>query len=321
MPPTSRLAPSPTGLLHVGHARSFLLAYWSTRSQGGQILLRLEDLDTSRVRPEFYDACIEDLRWLGLDWDGEPLLQSDRAEHLRGRAQDLLKEGLAYPCVCTRTEIRAAIAAPHSGEASDAYPGTCRGKYATIAEAQTQSGRTPALRFRTPTDPVRAHDHFAGEHVLRPHEDFGDFPITSRDSQVAYHLAVVLDDAHQGVTEVLRGSDLLSSCGPQALLQQALDLPRPHWIHVPLVHSHTGSRLAKRSDSLSIRAIRTAGIPAAQLVRWLAHTCGLPDHGPTTPQAMTRYFDLDLLPPTAVHLPPDLIYELTQGQLPPAPPA
>lgn len=319
--PNARLAPSPTGLLHLGHARSFLLAWWSARSQGGSIRLRLEDLDTSRVRPEFIEATYEDLRWLGLDWDGEPLLQSDRAATLRETADQLLRDGLAYPCICTRSEIRDALSAPHGPDGSSPYPGTCRDRYATTRAAREDSGRDPALRFITPHPTLRITDHFAGVVELSPHADLGDFPITSRDGQVAYHLAVVLDDAHQGITEVLRGDDLMPSCGPQALLQAALDLPRPRWIHVPLVHGPDGERLAKRSDSLSLRAIRDAGVSPAHLVRWLALTCGLPDLGPCTPKQALSVFDLDLLPRATCNLPFDLLELLSRGELPATTPA
>jgi len=319
--PTARLAPSPTGLLHLGHARSFLLAWWSARSQEGQVILRLEDLDASRVRPEYIDACLEDLAWLGLDWDGDPALQSDRASALRVIADELMDGGRAYPCVCTRAEIRAAISAPHGTDGSPPYPGTCRGRFSDTAAAREESGREPALRFLVADEPVVVSDHFAGEIELTPNLEFGDFPITSRDGQVAYHLAVVVDDAHHGVTEVLRGNDLLSSCGPQAMLLSALGLPQPRWIHVPLVIDADGQRLAKRTDALSLRALREGGVAPDHLVRWLAITCGLPDLGPTSPRKAIAAFDLDLLPRSSCRLGLDLPEVLLRGELPATPAA
>ncbi len=283
------------------------------------MLLRLEDLDATRVREDLVEACLEDLRWLGMDWDGEPLLQSSRAQELRSSAEELLAKGLAYPCVCTRAEVRDAITAPHGSEDQVRYPGTCRGLFSSTERAREESGREPALRFLTPDAAVSVHDLISGEVDLHPHRDLGDFPITSRDGQVAYHLAVVLDDAHQGVTEVLRGDDLLASCGPQAALQDALGLARPDWVHVPLVTDANGQRLAKRTDGLSLRALRDAGVDPEHLIRWLAITCGLPDLGPITPQGAVSAYRLDLLPRTPLMLEHDLVDRLARGELPGSP--
>ncbi len=270
-----RLAPSPTGLLHVGHARSFVLAWASARAQGGAVRLRLEDLDTSRVKPGMAEVCLEDLRWLGLDWDGELVVQSERDDVLRAAAGDLLARGLAYPCVCTRREVEAARSAPHAGEEGSAYPGTCRGLYATVEEARAASGREPALRVRAPEHPITIEDALFGTYTEDLRATVGDFPITSRDGQVAYQLAVVVDDAAQGVTEVLRGEDLLASAPRQAWLQELLGLPRPTWIHVPLVTDAAGLRLAKRHDALAISALREAGVAPERLLAWCARSAGL----------------------------------------------
>jgi len=278
--------------------------------------LRLEDLDASRSRTEYAEACIADLRWRGLDWDGDPYYQSSRADELRAAALQLHERGLAYPCVCTRAEVQAAISAPHASERGNAYPGTCDGRFESVEEARSESGHEPALRFRCPGGAVQVTDELAGPVSLTPSQSLGDFPITSRDGQVAYHLAVVLDDAYQGVTEVLRGDDLLDSCGPQALIQEALGLPRPAWIHVPLVHGEDGQRLAKRSDGLSLRTLREAGVAPALLVRWLAMSCGLPDNGDVSPREALRGFDLNSLAPTAYVLTSRTLESLVAGELP-----
>lgn len=317
----SRLAPSPTGLLHVGHARTFLLAWWSARSQGGEILLRHEDLDTERSSQKHASACEQDLKWLGLDWDGPASHQSARSEIFREAAASLAASGEAYPCVCTRAEVRTAIAAPHASDVTASYPGTCRGRFESLDHARRESGREPALRLACPEGVVDISDGLRGAVQLDPFTDFGDFPITSRDGHAAYHLAVALDDANQGVTEVLRADDLLSSCGPQALLQAALSLPRPKWIHVPLVLNHSGERLAKRSDSLSLSAIRAVGVDPCQLVRWLSQSCGLGDLGAVTPEEALPHYALSKIPLNPCVLPQDFLPKLCAGELPSKAPA
>ena len=221
-----RLAPSPTGLLHVGHARSFLLAWWSVRSRGGRMLLRVEDLDRTRVKPGMTEACIEDLRWLGLDWDGPVRVQSEETADVRAALERLDELGLLYPCVCTRKEIELARSAPHAEEPGEGvYPGTCRGRFASTREARSACHREPALRVRVPPDEIHTEDLLHGPRVTRLDHEVGDFPVTSRDGQVAYQLAVVVDDASQGVTEVLRGEDLLESTARQAFLLDSLGFP------------------------------------------------------------------------------------------------
>lgn len=271
--PVGRLAPSPTGSLHLGHARTFLLAWWHARSRGGRIVLRIEDLDRTRVRPGMIEQCVEDLRWLGLDWDGPIRIQSEGESELRAAALTLLERGLAYPCVCTRREIERARSAPHADEHEPPYPGTCRGRFATIEEARASTGREPALRFRVPTGSVHFVDALHGPSSFDVAAEVGDFPITSREGQVAYQLAVVVDDARDGVNEVVRGEDLLPSAARQALLQDALGLPRPAWYHVPLV-TDAGQRLAKRTDALSLRALRAAGASPRAIISWAARSSG-----------------------------------------------
>ena len=303
----SRLAPSPTGLLHVGHARTFLVAWLSARAQGGRIILRHEDLDQERSSQEFAQACERDLAWLGIDWDGPPTKQSDRAELFQSAAGELADSGAAYPCVCTRAEVRAAIAAPHPEDGGAVYPGTCRGAFQTAQDARMQTGREPSLRFTVNSADVKICDVLTGAHTLEPGVDFGDFPITSRDGQAAYHLAVVVDDAHQGVTEVVRADDLLSSCGPQSLLQDALGLQRPLWLHVPLVLDHNEKRLAKRSDSLSLAALREGGLDPRRVVGWLARSLGLGQFENISPAELIPHYEASQLSREPCVLPADFL--------------
>jgi glutamyl-tRNA synthetase len=295
-PPVGRLAPSPTGLLHVGHARSFLLAWWSLRGRGGRVILRVEDLDVDRVKPGMVEACLADLEWLGLDWDEGPLLQSQNTAPMQEALTSLVERELAYPCTCSRKEIQAALSAPHPGCGETRYPGTCRFRYLTVSEAEASSGRTAGLRFRVPPGEIRLHDAFHGPFVHDVQSEVGDFLIARRDGQFAYQLAVVVDDARQGVTEVLRGADLLSSTPRQWLLQRALLLPHPTWIHVPLVLDETGERLAKRRDSLALAALRERGVDPRRLVAWLARSCGLPCTEPATAAELLPEFSLERLP-------------------------
>ncbi|MBM4264438.1 MAG: tRNA glutamyl-Q(34) synthetase GluQRS [Deltaproteobacteria bacterium] len=270
-----RLAPSPTGHLHLGHARSFLIAWWHARSRGGRIVLRLEDLDVERVKPSLIEATIEDLRWLGLDWDDEPYVQSRSAADIDAAAQALLDRGLVYPCVCTRKEILAAQSAPHAGETSTVYPGICRGRFKNLADAESASGRPAALRFIVPDKLVHIEDEFQGVREFDARRQIGDFPIARSLGLPAYQLAVVVDDVRQGVTEIVRGADLLESCARQWLLQEALGYPHPRWWHIPLVTDASGRRLAKRSDDVSLARLRGAGVDAWQIVAWVARGAGI----------------------------------------------
>jgi glutamyl-tRNA synthetase len=275
-PVVGRLAPSPTGHLHLGHARSFLLAWWSARSRGGRVLLRLEDLDAERVRRGMAEATLEDLAWLGFDWDGDPILQSTRAADHAVALARLVASGLVYPCVCTRRELAEAASAPNRGASVDAYPGTCRDRFASLTEAESVTGRTAALRFRTPVGVVQFRDRLHGEQSFDVAAEVGDFPVTRRDGTIAYQLAVVVDDAVSAVTDVVRGDDLLASTARQLLLQRALGLAPPSWLHVPLVEDHTGRRLAKREDDVSLAALRAAGVTSSSIVTWSAVSAGLP---------------------------------------------
>ncbi len=297
-----RLAPSPTGHLHLGHARSFLLAWWHARSRGGRIVLRIEDLDVERVKSGMIAETLTDLEWLGLDWDGEPAIQSHTVAHIQSAADSLLARGLAYPCTCTRKEVQAAASAPHAGEPASRYPGTCRGKWRSLAEAESATGRAACLRFVVREGPIAIDDEIHGRREYDVARDVGDFPIYRRAGSPAYQLAVVVDDARQGVTEIVRGDDLLESCARQALLQEALGYARPRWWHVPLVTDASGRRLAKRSDDVALAALRAAGTDPRRVVAWVARRSGVPGAEPASARELAGRFSMDRLPrgPVAV---------------------
>lgn len=307
--PVGRLAPSPTGLLHLGHARSFLLAYWHVRSRGGRLLLRLEDLDGPRVQPAWIAATLHDLTWLGLDWDGEPELQSANVARIRAAAGELERRGLAYACICTRGELRA-VSAPHAGDAEPRYPGTCRHRFASRTAAEIATGRHAGLRLAVQPGVVTVEDGFAGTSHWDVHADVGDFLIMRKDDLPAYQLAVVVDDAAQGVTEVLRGDDLLPSAARQWHLQRALGLPTPRWLHVPLVCDASGRRLAKRSDDLSLSELRARGVDARAIVGWVAASAAMSVPERVTAREALPHFDLARVPRSPVVLRDDDLVRL-----------
>jgi len=320
-PIVGRLAPSPTGELHLGHARSFLLAWWSARAAGGRVVLRWEDIGSDRVRPAFVEAMRADLAWLGLDHDGEEVVQSARLEPIRTVIDALLADGAIYPCICSRSEVRAAqdeLAAPHptsmtlgpdasTGDATartveatasfsgppelaalfvepePAYPGTCRERFGSLTEALAELGgeRAPALRFDVAKAGARrqVHDVIWGAVEVDLAVHGGDFVVgrgaADGRHEVGYQVAVVVDDAADGVNEVVRGVDLMTSAARQELIAEAASLPSPRWAHVPLVTDANGQRLAKRTRAASLEHLRAAGVPAADVVRWAAVSAGL----------------------------------------------
>jgi glutamyl-tRNA synthetase len=297
-PPTGyvgRLAPSPTGRLHLGHARTFLVAWWLARQRSGQLLLRFEDLDHERSLSEYADAACSDLEWLGIDWDGPVTFQSDHLERIREAAAYLERSALAYPCTCSRGDIRAVLSAPHPGEDRDFYPGTCRDLYASIADARARTGKAAGLRFRCPAehDQIGFEDALMGWHSEESATTAGDFLILRRDGVPAYQLAVVVDDAAQGVNHVVRGCDLLDSTPRQIALQRALALPAVTYCHVPLVLDATGRRLAKRADDLSLAELRTRGVRPEVIVTWAARSLGLDVEETRTAREMLPVFALD----------------------------
>jgi glutamyl-tRNA synthetase len=291
-----RLAPSPTGLLHLGHARTFLIAWWRARSSGARLLMRLEDLDGPRIRPELSEAALRDLGWLGLDWDGPAYVQSSGLEEISAAATRLARQGLAYACVCSRGDVRSAQSAPQQGDSEPRYTGTCRGRFGSQEEAEAIAGKSAGLRLQVPDGKVEVSDVLLGTRAFDVQAEVGDFLIAKRDGAPAYQLAVVMDDARQGITEVVRGEDLLPSAARQRLLQQALGLPAVRYCHVPLVVDETGRRLAKRHDDLSLAELRAAGTDPRAIVAWAARSCGIEALPRATPAEVLPAFALSRVP-------------------------
>lgn len=267
-----RLAPSPTGYLHLGHARTFWMAQERARAAAGVLVFRNEDLDPDRCKPQFATAMFEDLRWLGLDWQEgpdvggpfAPYSQSKRRGHYLRAWKHLLDSGHIYPCVCSRKDLAAAASAPHDDQENDGplYPGTCRNR---AFEPPAHPAGTN-WRFRVPQgDPITFHDLDLGPQSFLAGRDFGDFLIWRRDDVPAYQLAVVVDDEAMQITEVVRGADLLKSTARQLLLQRALGFRTLAYYHCPLMTDDTGVRLAKRHDALSLRTLRAQDVTPAEL--------------------------------------------------------
>jgi len=261
-PPCGRLAPSPTGLLHVGHARTFWIAAQRARAAGGTLRLRNDDLDRARCRPEFVAAMVEDLRWLGLAWDGPMISQSERLPLYRAALQRLHDAGAIFPCTRSRRDVLAAAGAPHEGAGEDDEPLYPRAFRPAEGEALPPLGDpvTVNWRFRVPDDEdVSFVDENLGRQTARTGQDFGDFLVWRKDDVPSYQLATVVDDALLGVTEVVRGADLVRSTFRQLLLFRALGWTPPTFFHAELVTDDRGVRLAKRHDALSLRALRESG--------------------------------------------------------------
>ncbi len=298
LPPVGRLAPSPTGLLHLGNAWSFLLAWLGVRSHpsgAGRIILRQEDIDPARSRQEWMDGIERDLAWLGLDWDGPVFRQSERSAHYEAALAALDARGLVYPCYCTRKELRELAGAPHGahdglGDAGAAYPGTCRRLSAEERALREAQGRRASLRLLCP-DGEEGRESFR-DLVLGPcsftlTDCGGDFALRRSDGVWAYQLAVVADDMAMGVTQIVRGEDILLSTPRQLLLWRRLGGTAPDFAHIPLLHDSEGERLAKRHKSLSLAQIRESGKSPEVVVGWLAALAGLaPSAAPVSPRAL-----------------------------------
>jgi glutamyl-tRNA synthetase len=315
MPYRGRYAPSPTGPLHLGNARTALIAWLHARSAGGAFVLRVEDLDRPRVRAGMEARILDELRWLGLDWDEGPdvggPLGPYRQSLLGGRydsALDRLREaGAVYPCFCSRAEIAAAARAPH-GAADDGprYPGTCSA-LSTAEIARRAAVRSPAWRLRVSDGGIAFDDLLHGRQVFDVRGTTGDFVVMRADGVAAYQLAVVVDDAAMEITDVVRGDDLLPSTARQLLLYRALGLPAPRFAHVPLVVGEDGERLAKRHGALSLGELRDRGEDPRAVAGRLAALCGLAPAGARlSPAELVAGFDLARVPrePAVLQRPP-----------------
>ena len=282
-----RFAPSPTGPLHLGNLRTALLAWLFARSAGARFLVRVDDLDRSRVRPRVEEAQLGDLAALGLDRDGPIVRQSERGVLYEAAISRLDAAGLLYPCYCTRAEIRTAVSAPHGIAASDRYPGTCRELSAAERKEKEASGRPPALRVRAEGAEVAFEDRLLGSQW----GEVDDFVVRRNDGAPSYQLAVVVDDADQGVGEVVRGADLVDSTPRQILLYDLLGLPVPRYAHVPLVLGLDGQRLAKRHGAVTLDDRLKAGETPEGVLAWMATSLGLAEPGerPSPPGLLDRF--------------------------------
>jgi len=280
-----RLAPSPTGYLHLGHARTFWAAQQRGRAAGGTMILRNDDLDSTRYKMEFVEAMLEDLRWFGFEWTEGPDIggpfapynQSQRMAHYHAALEKLRGGGFIYSCTCSRRDIQQAVTAPHAADDELIYPGTCRAKGDAWRETGDKPGdatspgtRHAALRFRVPDgETIAFHDQNLGAQKFVAGKDFGDFVVWRGDGVPAYQLSCTVDDAAMRITEVVRGADLLVSTARQILIYRALGLTPPAFYHCELMLDDQGQRLAKRHDALSLRTLRGQGISPAELrSRW-----------------------------------------------------
>lgn len=309
-----RYAPSPTGPLHLGNLRTALLAWLCARSAGGAFILRVEDLDAPRVRARETSGMLRDLGWLGLDWDEGPnagglygpYAQSQRSDLYSAALAALREHDLVYPCYCTRAELATIASAPHLGDAAPTYPGTCRTLSQRQRRAREATGRRPSLRFKAPNAPISFVDALAGrveEHVAAT---TGDFIVRRSDGVTAYQLAVVVDDALMGVSQVVRGSDLLESTARQLALYDALGYERPgEFAHVPIALDADGKRMAKRDRSEGIASLEAQGWRPEELLGALAASCGFwPTRTPATLAELLAAFDISRVSsePSAVEL-------------------
>lgn len=309
-----RYAPSPTGYLHLGNARTALLAWWQARSQSGQFVMRVEDLDMQRSKPDMITANLEELRWLGLDWDEGPDVGGPYAPYLQSRRDHLYEAALGrlkrnghlFDCYLSRKDLREVATAPH-GQAA-VYGERERKLNERLKSQKLEKGKLPSWRFRVEADIVSFEDGLAGRQELAASSQIGDFVVRRADEQWAYQLAVVVDDIAMNISDVVRGDDLLASTGAQLLLYQALGARPPQFTHVPLLLDSSGERMAKRKGSLTLTALRNAGIRPERVVGLLAYSLGMLE----TPQEISArellsHFD----PATLSHSP----YRLTADKL------
>jgi len=294
----TRLAPSPTGALHLGNARTFLANYLLARGRRWRILMRMEDLDSPRVKPWASQQALDDLRWLGIAWDGTVANQSDRGEAYYQALEKLIDAGHAYPCVCSRRDIQQAGAAPHRDDRITAYPNLCRGKFNSAKQASELTGRPVAWRVRVDATRIAVDDRFAGRHEINLAEVCGDFVVFRNEGLASYQLAVVVDDAEAGVDAIVRGDDLLDSAARQIQLRRLLGLgPEPEYWHLPLVVGTDGHRLAKRHGDTRLSHYRQAGVRPQRILGLLGAWCGLADgRREMDMDELIERFDLSMLP-------------------------
>jgi glutamyl-tRNA synthetase len=297
--PTGRFAPSPSGAMHLGNARTALLAWLDVRSRGGRMLLRIEDLDRDRCRPEHADGLRRDLEWLGLGWDAEVPAQSTRTAAYEAAIGGLAGTGRLFECFCTRRELREASAPHGTADETPRCVGACRDLDDTQRRSLREAGRRASLRVEVPAPEPPVTDRLAAVPAGGPAE----VVVRRSDGLHAYHLAVVVDDAADGVTDVCRGDDLVTSANPQVGLQALLGLPRPAYAHVPLVLGPDGARLSKRHGAVSIAELRDAGVSAGRITALLARSAGLEGGEDATAGGLVEGFSLDAIERRAAMLP------------------
>jgi glutamyl-queuosine tRNA(Asp) synthetase len=291
-----RFAPSPTGLLHLGNLRTALASWLSARQAGGRWIIRMEDVDGPRCRRDLGEAQLRDLATLGLESDVPVVWQSDQGQAYREALAGLHRMGLLYPCICTRKDLQVLASAPHTDAELRPYPGHCRDR--------AWEGFERVLRLRLPAGPLAWEDRLLGSQVDDPGLFTGDPLLFRRDGCFAYHLAVVVDDGAQGVTEVVRGADLRSVTATQIRLQEALGLPRPAYAHLGMVMAPDGSRLGKRAGALGLETLAARQIPAEEVLGWLGWTLGCLEHPSSCTAAdLIGSFDWSRVPTGAVRVP------------------
>jgi len=269
----TRFAPSPTGFLHLGHAFAAFNAWQRARDAGGRFLLRLEDIDPGRCRPEFANAIMEDLAWLGLQWDGPVRVQSEHLSEYQAVLDSLAEQRLVYPCFCTRADIAASVAAPHAPDGALLYPGTCRRLSRTERTERIAAGERFALRLdMAAANRTGLSYHEANEGRIACHpERFGDVVLARKDAPASYHLCVTHDDALQGVTVVTRGEDLRPATDVHRLIQTLMEWPEPRYAHHRLLRDAAGRRLAKRDKAATLQSLRAEGVSARALIERFKH--------------------------------------------------
>ena len=293
-----RFAPSPTGRMHLGNVYAALLSWLSAKSKGGEWVLRIEDIDSGRSRQEFADRIMDDLEWLGLTWDGEVTYQSKRQDIYEHYFELLRKEGLLYPCFCSRADLLA-TQAPHESDGRVVYKGTCR----DLNPADYPQGITPAWRMRVPDETIETTDGHYGAYRVHLPTEIGDFIVRRKDGAFAYQLVVVVDDLTMGITEVVRGRDLLLSTSQQLFLAQTLRylntekvFPEVSYAHFPLLMNEAGQRLSKRDKSHDMGGLREQH-SAQEIIGFIAHLAGItPTQHPITPQELLPFFRWEKIP-------------------------
>jgi glutamyl-tRNA synthetase len=314
-----RYAPSPTGFLHLGNARTALAAWLHTRSGGGEFILRIEDLDSQRSKPEFIRANLKELRWLGLDWDEgpdiggkyAPYLQSQRFELYQKALETLHAQGQLFECYLSRRDLQEVASAPH--EKMSVYGKQERKLNEDMKEQKRLEGKTPSLRFHVPDKTVRLEDSVCGLQLFSALHEVGDFVVKRADGEWAYQLAVVVDDIAMNITEVVRGEDLLQSTAAQLLLYEALGATPPTFAHVPLLADETGSRMSKRKGSLTLTALRENDVKPGRLVGLLAFSLGLLEEPKeATPRDLLSVYRLESYDTALLQLRPEHLEWLYQ---------